>query len=281
MGYGDDLLITSYASKIKKKFPKKQIVIGNRSKKQAYHSIIYDNNPNISDCRNLDLSRPIYVIDYHPENRPYINYEKSTNTKYIWNKNFRPSPGEIFFSETEDNNANEIIKKAKEFWGKKNKKSYKNIIFLEATSTKVNHKNFNIKHINKDWGFDNWLNLINRIKNDYLIIQSVHAETKEIDGIFSPKNIDFRLACAILNKCDLYVGLEGGFGHAAAALKKKAVVYFGGWISPELIGYNFHKNIYFKNTKSPCGEYRSICEHCEVARREISVEFFEEKIRNI
>ena len=76
------------------------------------------------------------------------------------------------------------------------------------------------------------------------------------------------------------MGLEGGFGHAAAALNKKAVVYFGGWISPEVIGYDFHENIYYKNTKSPCGEYRHVCEHCKEAREKITVEFFEEKIRN-
>ena len=55
------------------------------------------------------------------------------------------------------------------------------------------------------------------------------------------KNINFRLACAIMNKCDIYLGPEGGFGHVAAALKKKAVIYFGGWITPNVIGYDFHK----------------------------------------
>ena len=39
MGYGDDLLITSLASKIKKQFPDRQIVIGIAAKKScAYHS---------------------------------------------------------------------------------------------------------------------------------------------------------------------------------------------------------------------------------------------------
>ena len=53
MGYGDDLLITKLASKIKKKFPDRQIVIGEAKNQRAYHSIVYDNNPNISDCRTL------------------------------------------------------------------------------------------------------------------------------------------------------------------------------------------------------------------------------------
>ena len=72
MGYGDDLLITKLASKVKKQFPDRQIVIGNAKNQSAYHSIVYDNNPNISDCRNLEKSKPTHIIDYHPYNRPYI-----------------------------------------------------------------------------------------------------------------------------------------------------------------------------------------------------------------
>ena len=36
MGYGDDLMITAFAEKIKKKYPERQIVIGNISEKKAY-----------------------------------------------------------------------------------------------------------------------------------------------------------------------------------------------------------------------------------------------------
>ena len=47
MGYGDDLLITKLESKVKKQFPDRQIVIGESKNQSAYHSIVYDNNPNI------------------------------------------------------------------------------------------------------------------------------------------------------------------------------------------------------------------------------------------
>ena len=75
MGYGDDLLVTKIAASEKKKYPNRQIVIGN-IKNNASHSIVYDNNPNIADCRKLDKNKPIHLIDYHPENRPYIDYKK-------------------------------------------------------------------------------------------------------------------------------------------------------------------------------------------------------------
>ena len=51
------------------------------------------------------------------------------------------------------------------------------------------------------------------------------------------------------------------FSHAAAALDKKAVVLFGGYIHPNTTGYNFHYNIYIDIEDSPCG-MRKYCEHC-------------------
>lgn len=281
MGYGDDLLITKFASKIKKQYPDRQIVIGNASKKQAYHSIIYENNPNISDCRNLDINKPIHIIDYHPGNRPYIDYKKSNSETYVWNEKFKPEAGEIFFSEKENINAKSIIEDAKTFWNKNNSKKYKNIIFLETSSTKINDKQFNIKHINKDWGFNNWNSLAKKLKNDFLIIHSLHSKTKKIDGVFAPHNIDFRLACSVMNNCDLYIGPEGGFGHVAAALNKKAILYFGGWITPKVVGYDIHENIYFDDIESPCGHYKKICKHCDTARQKINAKMFEKKVYDI
>ena len=114
-----------------------------------------------------------------------------------------------------------------------------------------------------------------------MIIHSVHKETKNIDGIFIPPKTDFRTACALLDEVDFFVGPEGGFGHVAAALNKKAVLYFGGWISPDVIGYDFHENIYYKDQKSPCGVMQKHCPHCSKAREMITVDLFLEHIYKI
>ena len=279
MGYGDDLLITTFASKIKKQYPERQIVIGSIKKKHAFHSIIYENNPNISNCEKLDLKKPIHIIDYHPGNRPYIDYKKSTNKKYVWNKKYKAVPGEIYFSEKENLESENIINKAISFWYSKNKHKFKSIIFFEPSSTKLDNKQFGIKQINKAWSDDNWYKLANNLKNQYLMIQSTHSHSKIFDGVYAPEKLDFRSACAIMNKSDIYVGLEGGFVQVAGALKKKAVVYYGGWIDPSIIGYDFHENLYYENAFSPCGEYFDICKHCEDARKSITVEMFLEKIQ--
>lgn len=281
MGYGDDLLVTALAANLKKKFPNRQIVIGNFAKKQAHHSIIYDNNPNISDCRSLDKNKEIHIVDYHPENRPYINYEKSTSTKYIWNNKYKASPGELYFTTNEIKVAKSIIDDAKLFWKKNNTKKFNGIIFLETSSTKIDHKNWSFKQINKDWGKDNWLALVQELKNSYLIIHSNHNKTLDINEIYKTENMSFRIACATMKLCDIYVGPEGGFSHVAGALDKKAVVYYGGWIDPKIIGYEFHTNIYYEHKFSPCGLYREKCYHCEEARNNISVNYYLNEINKI
>ena len=154
MGYGDDLLITALASRIKKKYPDRQIIVGSADEKRAYHSIVYENNPNLADCRNLFKDRPTHLINHHPHNRPYIDYLKSTNSNYIWKK-FKPEPGELFFSKKEKKDAREIVFNAKKFWEKENKKKYKKIIFMETSSTKINSKQFATKQKNLDWGENN------------------------------------------------------------------------------------------------------------------------------
>ena len=281
MGYGDDLLITAHAAQIKKKFPDRQVIIGNISKKQAFHSIIYEHNPNITNCNKLDFKKPIHIIDYHTKNRPYIDYKKSTNKKYIWNKSFKATPGEIYFSDNENYKADQIIKEGVEFWKSKNNHNFKSIIFFEPSSTKIDSKQFGTKQINKDWGINNWNKLAVKLMKDYLLIQSSHSKSKKIDDIYIPEALDFRTACALMNKCNIYVGLEGGFVQVAGALNKKAVIYFGGWIDPKIIGYDFHENIYYENHLSPCGEYADVCKHCEDARKSVSVDFFLDKIKKI
>ena len=102
-----------------------------------------------------------------------------------------------------------------------------------------------------------------------------------MDSYRTSIDFDFRTACAIINECDLFLGPEGGFGHASAALNKKAVIYFGGWIHPKVTGYNFHENIYFDHQKSPCGSVGYICNHCEEARKSISVNYVYKKVISI
>ena len=58
--------------------------------------------------------------------------------------------------------------------------------------------------------------------------------------VYMLQDLSFRVACAVMDRCDIYIGPEE-FGHVAAALNKKAVLYFGGWISPKQLDIAFMK----------------------------------------
>ena len=282
MGLGDDLMITGIVEQEHKKHPDKQIVVGSLKRNLIFDSLVYLNNPKITPSKKINKNKPVHFIDYNDENRFYINYEKCDHNNISWRTDFKLIPGRIYFSKTEITDAKNMLKKANIFWSNKTEIKYKGIIFFESYSTKQNHEFYSYKMKNKNWGEENWIKLIDRLKNKYLIIQSVHEKAKKIDGVFYSENeFDFRTACAVLNNCNMYLGNEGGFGHAAAALNKKALIYFGGWISPQSTGYAMHENIYYNDLNSPCGAVGYLCDHCDKARESITVKYLEEKVKLI
>lgn len=282
MGLGDDLMITGFVDREHNKHPDKQIVIGNLNENLIFDSLVYLNNPKITHSSNIDKNKPIHFINYNDSNRFYINYKECNKNNLAWRTDFKLIPGNIYFSKKEVNDAENIIKQANNYWFTKNSKKPEGTIFFESYSTKGDHNFYSNKMINKNWGEENWKNLINKLKDRYLIIQSVHAKASIISGAFYSNNeFDFRTACALMQKCNLFLGNEGAFGHAAAALNKKAVIYFGGWISPQSTGYDLHENIYYNDSESPCGAVGYLCNHCEKARKNISISYLENKINQI
>ena len=282
MGLGDDLMITGIVEQEHLKHPEKQIVIGNLKKNLVFDSEVYLYNPKITSSDKIDKSKPVHFINYNDENRFYINYDKCNDNNLFWRTDFKLIPGKMYFSKNEISNAENILKNANIFWSKNRDTHHKGIIFFESYSTKQNNEFYTNKMINKNWGQKNWIKLIDKLKDKYLIIQSVHKNTNKIEGAFYSENeFDFRTACAVINNCDMFLGNEGGFGHAAAALNKKALIYFGGWISPKSTGYDIHENIYYQHHHSPCGAIGYLCEHCEEARENITVEYMEQKIKLI
>lgn len=84
----------------------------------------------------------------------------------------------------------------------------------------------------------------------------------------------FRQACAILSLCDLFVGIEGGLHHAAAALHKPGIVFFGHWNSPEITGYGIHFNLQKKDAPGfhGCGSLNE-CPACQKWLEDLSPVF--------
>jgi len=264
MGYGDEIMTTGYAKKLKEKYPNHQIIIGDPQKKVIWYSDIYKNNPNITPVKKFDSNKKFAWVENFPGNRPYIS---NTNGKQIiWNMKYRSIKGEFYFDAKEKEFADNTIQRFLKNWHKTNLKKYKKIIFIETS-----RKEKNTKHglSNRDWGIENWIKFVNKYKKDYLFIQSIHKDSKIINDIYSFRS-DFRQACAVMSHCDLFVGWEGGFVQAAAALNIKALALFGGWAHPSVTGYPFHKNIYVAIDKSPCGMLDE-CAHCKKCRKLINL----------
>ena len=275
MGYGDEIMATGFARIIKQKNPESQVVIGDEKRQLGTFSEVFIGNPYISNPQRLSKQKRTIWINHSKYFRPYIDYKKTTEKAYAWNLNHKAIPGNLFFSKKELQTANNDLISILKKWDNKFKTKPKKIVFFE-NSFRVSKFTFKrdrekaMYRYNKHLPNNRLIQLIDNLKG-YLFIQTIHEDSFLIhrENVFHYAS-DFRRACAILIYCDLYFGPEGGFHHAAAALNKKAVVIFGGFIHPSVTGYNFHRNIFVDNKGSPCGS-RISCQHCEECIKQIDI----------
>ncbi|MBG76629.1 MAG: hypothetical protein CFH22_01282 [Alphaproteobacteria bacterium MarineAlpha5_Bin12] len=274
MGYGDDIMATAEAKEAKKLFPDANILIGDG--RFNYPSIMYLNNPYISEIKNISENKNnIWILNY-VNNRPYVNYVKSDNNKNVWDLEFSVKPGEIYLNQTELEHGLKIINQTIKLWKEHFLKSPKMIVLIEPNvKTEVYAKAVGGRavgdvHLNRDWGFEKWQKIVNTLKDRIVFIQPhLQGVKKLLNAIHIDCN--FRGALSILKYCDLFVGTHSGYSHAAAALKKDAINIFGGWISPSIVGYKTHTNLYVDLPESPCGS-KVICNHCKKCMQEIEID---------
>ena len=266
MGLGDGLMASGEVRELREKNPTAKFIIGDGNR--SYWNEIFDNNPYIIRGSEAPKYEKIIWIKNYEGNRPYRNYGKNfPKDNYNWKKNYIPKKGELFFSQNEINISKKIISEIK-------KKTSKKIIFIEP------HIKKRLGYENRNWGFHNWEKIVQELKKDYEFIQITYGDRKPIKGCINVNGLNFRCSAAVLSMCDLFVGPEGGMHHAAAATDRKAVVIFGGHISPNITGYNFHKNLYVNDTQSPCGN-KMPCDHCKKCLEEITPKIVIEEIKKI
>ena len=274
MGYGDDFIATAQARVAKEKNPNSRVIIGDGNK--IYPSIVYLNNPNIYQGEiSVNDTRNIWIKNYI-NNRPYIDQIKTNRERIYFNNNFSPTPGDIFFSKEEDMKGLEVIKTAKKIWETQFKKISKFVVMIEPNVKGPDYANnvgSNIvgeAHLNRDWGFEKWQEVVNNLKDQVAFIQCFKGKTKKLTSVIEA-DCNFRMAVSIMKNCDLFVGTNGGLIQAAAAINKPAINILGGWISPKVIGYKTHENFYIDDKKSPCGA-RIRCQHCAECMSQIKVD---------
>ena len=219
---------------------------GRRIKWDVNSDIILRFNPNVARPGS-EAARDLEWIDFYKGHR---KYNRASADRWIWNYDFRPTPGEVFLLPTEYN------------FGKV---AFDSIIIEPCVPSRK------LCVENKRWPHERYDEVARQlIDAGHSVLQLVHRDTTHrIPGARQVGCGNIRLALSALAHAELYIGPEGGLHHGAAAMGTPAVVLFGGFVPPQVTGYDMHTNL--TGGAEACGSFMK-CEHCLAAMRAISVD---------
>lgn len=247
MGYGDDIMATGLARGFKERGKLAAFGDGKKIIWGPWSEEMFRYNPNIANPDQAHLKN----VEWVPHYKGKRMYNKSEGSRWKWNYNFKVKPGQFYFNEKE-------VKQANAF--------NSSFIVIEPNvpwQKKVAG--------NKDWGEENYFAVAKELsRQGHSIVQFVHKNARrKIPGAVYLDFQNFRDAIAVLSKALLYIGPEGGMHHASAAVGTDAVVIMGGFIPPEVVGYDNHINL--TGGVEACGNIEP-CVHCRNAMKKITVE---------
>jgi ADP-heptose:LPS heptosyltransferase len=258
LGLGDDLIGTGLARGIA---PGKRAAFGDGRKILwgPWSEEIFRHNPRIARPGEEQAS-DLHWLKYYKGHRIY---NSAGAGRWIWNYDFRVTPGEVFFAADEFSEIG---------WPD-------SFILIEPNVPW--HKPVSV---NKDWGAANFQALADRLLKDGLDVVQLsynsyfQGSKRRLNGVRFIETKTFRQALAVLSGAELAVLPEGGLHHGAAALGVPAIVLFGGFIPPSVMGYEGHLNL-TGDAKEACGS-TTRCQHCAQAMKNISVEQVHELARS-
>ena len=246
MGAGDDIMATGMACGAADRGKRIAFGDGHKIKWGPFSKAIFHGNPNIAPP-GAERASDIEWIHFYKGSRIY---NKQGDGHWIWNHNFSPVQGELYFTKKEIAFAEQLGK---------------GFIMIEP--------NVAAKPCapNKQWEVARYQWVANKLKADgHRTIQPVYKGAKHrLEGVQPIETPDLRHAAALLARASLYIGGEGGLHHAAAAVDTRAVVMFGGWIPPTVTGYMIHTNL--AGSDRFCGLFKA-CDHCKKAMDVIEAE---------
>lgn len=243
MGMGDEVMASGHARRLHQQTGKR-VVIVDRDRRPRW-SEVWDHNPIIARERADDT----VDLQHAPGVRPYLTGWDARTRTWSFNHDYRAVDlvGEIWLTPDERKRAAALVPAP--------------FVLIEPN---INPKN----SVNKQWGADKWQQLVDGLPQIRWLQLDTGGPVK-LQGVAMAKVPTYRDACAVLDRAQFYVGPEGGLHHAAAALGKRAVVIFGGFVSPRTTGYDTHINIV--GDPVACGRM-NYCGHCERAMQNIAVE---------
>ena len=248
MGYGDDLMASGMARGLNG-LKRAAFGDGKRIIWGPWSEEIFRYNPHIAKPGS-EKAADLHWINYYKGHRNY-NRLNTERTRWIWNYDFSPMPGQIFFSPVEWLFA----------------KSVGNYDYILIEPNVPWHKSV---AVNKDWGLAKYQAVVDRLRQaGHDVVQCDYGRDR-LQGVRTVHTPTFRHALAAMARAKLAVLPEGGLHHAAAALDVRAIVLFGGFIPPQVTGYSMHVNL-TGGSEEACGSLAQ-CAHCRAALDNISVD---------
>jgi hypothetical protein len=247
LGWGDEILVTGHVRQLQERDPRKVRVLYERPRWNE----VWDHNPRIATPKEQGDFQ-----EFRPRVnglRPYCTAK--TPERWTW-KDYKPPVGEFYFDRTEKNFASAHCS---------------DVILEPHLKGKASP--------NKDWGWDNWVELALRLSKEGLRVCQVGDRGTQL--LYGAKLIEtptFRYAAAALSSAKAAVLPEGGLHHAAAAVGLRSVVIFGGFISPRQTGYDTQTNLFTGG--EPCG-WRTPCNHCRKAMDDITPQWVMEEVKRL
>jgi Glycosyltransferase family 9 (heptosyltransferase) len=248
MGYGDDIMASGFARGMRAQG--KRAAFGDKTRIiwGPWSAEIFRHNPNVAKP-GCERDRDLQWIDYYKGHRNY-NRLDAVKQRWVWNYEFKPKPGELFFDAEE----REFAARA----GRDFALIEPNVPWHKSVAP------------NKDWRLKNYQAVADMLLsegND--VVQTSHGRDR-LSGVRVITTPTFRHALAVLSRAKLAIIPEGGLHHGAAALGVRAVVLFGGFIPPAVTGYDgLHINL--TGDAEACGSLRP-CKHCFDAMSRITID---------
>jgi hypothetical protein len=248
MGWGDEIMLTADVRRLQLKDPRKVAVRGKMGEARWHE--IWANNPRMAVPMEVRLGRtPVQWLHNCGGHRPYLDYARFPNRDtYAFREDFRAEPGEIYLTPAE------------RAWAAG--QGLQGAIIIEPT----------IKPgapVNKAWIESRWGELARILEPIAPLVQLGSESAATLRGCRRVVTRNTREAAAAVSAASLVITVEGGLHHCAAAFGIRAVVLFGGYISPATTGYDMHVNL-FTGGKA-CGS-RKPCQHCREAMAAITVD---------
>lgn len=248
MGFGDDLVATGLAKGLHAQGKRAAFGNGKKIIWGPWSEEIFRRNPNVAKPGS-EGSADLIWFDYYKGHRKY-NAHDIKKIRWVWNYDFKVTPGEIFFSAEED--------------------AFRQVAQRDFILVEPNIPWHKSVAVNKDWGLKNYQAVVDLLLRDGCVVVQTNYGRDKLKGVRFATTPTFRHALALMSRAKVVLVPEGGLHHGAAAVGVPAVVLFGGFIPPAVMGYDEHVNLTGGATGF-CGSLNK-CYHCSDAMKRISVE---------